>query len=69
MLYLMSLLESWISLSRVPGPSVQGRYDVVCPFRWAWDLHQAWPEADFKVHLQPTHYDAGLALSRLAGVV
>jgi proline iminopeptidase len=24
---------------------VQGRYDVVCPMRSAWDLHKAWPEA------------------------
>ena len=24
---------------------VQGRYDVVCPIRSAWDLHRAWPEA------------------------
>jgi len=24
---------------------VQGRYDVVCPMRSAWDLHVAWPEA------------------------
>jgi proline iminopeptidase len=24
---------------------VQGRYDVVCPMRSAWDLHRAWPEA------------------------
>ena len=28
---------------------VQGRYDVVCPMRSAWDLHKAWPEADFRV--------------------
>lgn len=25
---------------------VQGRYDVVCPMRSAWDLHRAWPEAE-----------------------
>ena len=29
------------------GP--QGRYDVVCPMTSAWDLHKAWPEADFQV--------------------
>jgi proline iminopeptidase len=28
---------------------VQGRYDVVCPMRSAWDLHRAWPEAKFIV--------------------
>jgi proline iminopeptidase len=28
---------------------VQGRYDVVCPMRSAWDLHRAWPEADLRI--------------------
>ncbi|XP_017971953.1 PREDICTED: proline iminopeptidase isoform X2 [Theobroma cacao] len=26
-----------------------GRYDVCCPMMSAWDLHKAFPEADFKV--------------------
>jgi proline iminopeptidase len=30
------------------------RYDVVCPAVTAWDLHKAWPEAEF--HIVP---DAG----------
>ncbi len=30
-----------------PAVIVQGRYDVVCPPTSAWDLHRAWPEADF----------------------
>jgi proline iminopeptidase len=28
---------------------VQGRYDVVTPMTTAWDLHRAWPEAEFRV--------------------
>lgn len=24
---------------------------MVCPMMSAWDLHKAWPEADFKVRL------------------
>jgi len=28
---------------------VQGRYDVVCPAKSAWDLSQAWPEADLTI--------------------
>ena len=28
---------------------VQGRYDVVCPMRSAWDLHRAWPEAKLEI--------------------
>lgn len=29
--------------------TLQGRYDVCCPMMSAWDLHKAWPEAEFKV--------------------
>jgi proline iminopeptidase len=33
----------------IPAAIVQGRYDVVTPMKTAWDLHKAWPEADFFV--------------------
>jgi proline iminopeptidase len=36
-------------LKNIPGVIVQGRYDVVCPPKSAWDLHKAWPEADLKI--------------------
>jgi proline iminopeptidase len=28
---------------------VQGRYDMVCPLRSAWDLHRAWPQVDLRI--------------------
>lgn len=34
-------------LKDVPGVIVQGRYDMCTPAFTAWDLHQAWPEAEF----------------------
>jgi len=34
-------------LRGIPGVIVQGRYDVCTPARTAWELHRAWPEADF----------------------
>ena len=34
-------------LKDIPGVIIQGRYDVVTPPVTAWDLHKAWPEADF----------------------
>lgn len=34
-------------LRDIPGIIVQGRYDVACPPKTAWDLHRAWPEAEF----------------------
>ena len=31
----------------IPAVIVQGRYDVCTPIMTAWDLHRAWPEAEF----------------------
>ncbi|HEX2530183.1 MAG TPA: prolyl aminopeptidase [Burkholderiaceae bacterium] len=36
-------------IRHLPAVIVQGRYDVVCPPRSAWRLHQAWPEAQFRL--------------------
>ncbi|NJO85491.1 MAG: prolyl aminopeptidase [Synechococcaceae cyanobacterium RM1_1_27] len=43
------LLEGVKRIRHLPGMIVQGRYDVVCPPVTAWDLHRAWPEADFQL--------------------
>ncbi|MEV1134910.1 prolyl aminopeptidase [Rhodococcus coprophilus] len=43
------LLRDAHLLSDIPGVIVQGRYDVVCPARSAWDLHRAWPESDLRI--------------------
>ena len=34
-------------LRDIPAVIVQGRYDIACPAQTAWDLHEAWPEAEF----------------------
>jgi proline iminopeptidase len=34
-------------IRHIPAVIIQGRYDMVCPPRTAWRLHQAWPEARF----------------------
>jgi proline iminopeptidase len=39
------LLENIARIRHIPGVIVQGRYDVVCPAKSAWDLHAAWPES------------------------
>jgi proline iminopeptidase len=36
-------------LEGIPGVIIQGRYDVACPPATAWDLHRAWPEAEFHI--------------------
>jgi proline iminopeptidase len=41
------LLRNIDRIRLIPGVIVQGRYDVVCPAFTAWELHRAWPEADF----------------------
>ena len=45
-------------LRGIPGVIVQGRYDACTPPKSAWDLHRAWPEAEF--HIIP---DAGHAFN------
>ena len=43
------LLEQVDRIRHVPAVIVQGRYDVVCPVRSAWDLATRWPEADLRI--------------------
>jgi len=43
------LLRNVGRIRNIPAVIVQGRYDVVCPMRSAWDLHRAWPEADLRI--------------------
>ena len=49
------LLENVGRIRHIPAVIVQGRYDVVCPMKSAWDLHRAWPEAEFKVIADAGH--------------
>ncbi|MBC9928306.1 MULTISPECIES: prolyl aminopeptidase [unclassified Leucobacter] len=41
--------EAREKLAGIPGVIVQGRYDVCTPAVTAWDLHRAWPEAEFEM--------------------
>ena len=43
------LLRDIDRIQDIPAVIVQGRYDMVCPIQTAYDLHRAWPEADFRV--------------------
>ncbi len=43
------LLRDVSRIHHIPGVIVQGRYDVVTPAMSAWDLHRAWPQADFRL--------------------
>ena len=50
------LIEHVGAIRRIPGVIVQGRYDVICPAMSAWDLHQAWPEADLVIVPDAGHH-------------
>ncbi len=43
------LIEDVGKIRNIPSVIVQGRYDVICPMKSAWDLHRAWPEADLRI--------------------
>ena len=43
------LIEDAPRLARIPGVIIHGRYDLICPLRSAWELHQAWPRAELRV--------------------
>jgi len=41
------LLRDASKLKDIPGVIIHGRYDMPCPAKYAWQLHKAWPKADF----------------------
>ena len=43
------LLRDAHKIAGIPGVIIHGRYDVVTPMKNAWDLHKAWPGADFRI--------------------
>lgn len=43
------LLPTITRLRDIPAIIIHGRYDMVCPARMAYELHQAWPEAEFHI--------------------
>ncbi|HYP80957.1 MAG TPA: prolyl aminopeptidase, partial [Steroidobacteraceae bacterium] len=57
------LLRDVPRIRDIPAVIVQGRYDVVCPMRSAWDLHRAWPEAELVVVPDAGHsaFEPGIA--------
>lgn len=50
-------------IRHLPAAIVQGRYDVVCPIRSAWDLHRAWPESELHIIPDAGHsaFETGIA--------
>jgi proline iminopeptidase len=60
------LLRDAHLLHGIPGVIIQGRYDVCTPARTAWDLHKAWPQAEFHLVDDAGHaFDEPGILTRL----
>lgn len=45
------LLRDIPRIRHLPAAIVHGRYDIICPMKSAYDLSQAWPEAELHVVL------------------
>jgi len=62
------LLAGVARIRAIPAAIVQGRYDVVCPMATAWELHERWPEADFRVVPDAGHsaYEPGITSELVA---
>ena len=43
------LIRDLPSLAGIPACIVHGRYDMTCPTKFAWEVHVAWPDADFRL--------------------
>jgi len=62
------LLRDVARIRAIPAVIVQGRYDMVCPMRSAWDLHRAWPEAELRIVADAGHsaFEAGISRELVA---
>ena len=57
------LIDNIDKIVDIPGVIVQGRYDVVCPLESAWELSQAWPEAQLHIVQNAGHSMAEVGIA------
>lgn len=43
------IIQNIEKIRHIPGYIVHGRYDVICPVEQAWELANAWPEAELNI--------------------
>jgi proline iminopeptidase len=43
------ILDNINKIENIPNVIIQGRYDVVCPMKSAWDLHTRWPKSNLVI--------------------
>ena len=57
------VLENVHSIAHLPAILVQGRYDVICPFKQAWGLHKAWPNSQLQIIRNAGHSAGELGIT------
>ncbi|MCP9494593.1 MAG: prolyl aminopeptidase [Pyrinomonadaceae bacterium MAG19_C2-C3] len=57
------LIENVGAIRHIPTVIIQGRYDVVCPMMSAWELHEAFPEAELNVIPDAGHSSLEVGIS------
>jgi proline iminopeptidase len=58
------LLRDAPRIHPIRGVIVQGRYDLVCPMRSAWDLHRAWPQSQLRIVPDAGHSAMEVGITR-----
>ena len=43
------ILENISKIKNIQGSIIQGRYDIVCPAKSAWELKKSWPKAELNI--------------------
>jgi proline iminopeptidase len=59
------LLQEATKLAGIPGVLVHGRLDISSPADTAWNLAQAWPDAELHLVEDATHGAGGRGMSEL----
>lgn len=57
------LLNNIGKISHIPGFIIQGRYDMPCPPSTAYELHKAWPQAEFIMVEEAGHSASELGIT------
>lgn len=58
------LIENIDKIRHIPARIIHGRYDLVCPFESAWDLHLAWREAKLEIIPNAGHSASEVGIAR-----
>jgi len=63
------ILDNAQRIREIPCRIVQGRYDIICPVRSAWDLHRALPDSELRIVADGAHspMDGGMIHELIQG--